>query len=422
MKLFIGLLIVVALWQIVDPDLRLSPKEVILRKTPPMNVPYENTQAYTYLNEIRTKMGMNKFDTNDVLSKAALAHAEYLVINNESTHIEIEGHRKFVAAKPVERALHFGYDALMTSENVSTKHHSAKESVNGLFSAIYHRFGFLSTTMNEVGIGIKQDEFDSDKSAFVYLMGNSDVNQLCNGNSFTGQGMYVKGCKDSEHRIAQKDFLRVTNYSKQTNPDIVVYPYNEQREVPPVFYAESPDPLPSYDVSGFPISVEFNDYFYKDVTLLSFNLYDNDGASIESQPMDMENDPNMSFTSHQFAIFPLKRLEYNALYHAEIVYSTNGKKKKKSWSFYTTRIQDEFYKVEKLYDELEIEADKSYVIYFKPVDEHDLLTDLQFPEEVDIQFLDHNTIKLTLIPAMSNELEEFILNTGTKKLHLTVKR
>ena len=419
-KIFVALLLGLAIWQISGVDFRLSPKEVIVRKTPPMNVDYETTGAQTYLNKIRENMHMSLLSKNTNLAKAAEAHAKYMVINNESGHEEVKKHRAFVGEKPWDRAFKYGYLSKQVSENISTHHHSAKDSVDGLLSAIYHRFGFLDTMINEIGIGAYQDEYDSDKSAFVYLMGNSDLNNLCRGESFSKSGKYMLGCSDDSFRIREKDFLQAVRYAKQTNPDIVLYPFDGQRDVPPVFYSESPDPLPDLEVSGFPVSVEFNDFFYKNITLLSFSLYDNEGTPIQVKPMDKESDPNYRFTANQFAIFPLKRLEYNAKYHAEIVYKDTKEVKKKSWVFYTTRIQDEFYKVSKLYDELTIVPKKSYVIYFEPVDGHDLLTDLQFPEELDVQFIDHNTIKLTLMPELSDNLSEFVLDTGVKKLRLKI--
>ena len=418
MKLFIALLIGLAAWQIFDPDLSLSPKEVVLRKALPMDVSYETTEAQSYLNRIRSKMNMLTLSTNDSLKKAAKAHAHYLTSNKESTHEEIEGHNNFLAVKPVERAFKSGYNSGHVSENLSTSNHTAQQSVDGLFSAIYHRFGFLSTSINEVGVGASQDEFNSNNSAFVFLMGNSDLNGLCAGKSYRGQGSYWKSCKDTSHHIKEKDFLEAMNYGKQNNPSLILYPYEGQKEVPPVFYSEVPDPLPSYDVSGFPISVEFNDYYYKKIALLSFTLYDQRGNTIDVHLMDKANDPHQRFTDKQFAIFPLKRLEYNARYRAEIVYRVKDKIEKHSWYFYTKNITEKFHIVEKLYDNLTIVPKKSYVIYFRPVDAHDVMTDIEFPQDVDVQFLDNNTIKLTL---MSDELDEFIINTGTKQLRITVQ-
>lgn len=405
-------------WQVIDPTLRLSSKEIVVRKALPMDVSYESIEAYSYLNSIRRKMNMLTFSTNASLEAAAKSHAYYLVSNNESTHEEIAGHKHYLAQKPFERAYKKGYVAGYVSENLSSNVHSAHQAIDGLFSAIYHRFGFLSTTVNELGIGVFQDEFNSDKSAFVFLMGNSDLNRLCHGKSYTGTGSYWKSCKDISHRIREKDYREAMDYGRQNNPSIIVYPFDEQREIPPVFYSEIPDPLPNYDVSGFPVSIEFNDFYYKKVSLLSFTLYDYKGNIVDVHLMDKENDPNQRFTSNQFALFPLKRLSYNSKYKVEAIYRVDDEVKKKTWFFYTTRIKEEFYRVSKLYDVLTIVPKKSYVIYFTPVDTHDILQDIEFPEEVDIQFLDNNTIKLTL---MSDNIEEFTLDTGTKKLHILVK-
>ncbi len=60
--------------------------------------------------------------------------------------------------------------------------------MDGLFSAIYHRFAFLSPGIDEIGVGVTQNEQDSDKSAFVYVMGNSELNRLCSFKSFKGAG------------------------------------------------------------------------------------------------------------------------------------------------------------------------------------------------------------------------------------------
>ncbi len=419
MKLFIALLLVFAIFKVVSPYISTaSVKGITQRQTQPMDIGYETIEAHAYLNAIRSKMNMLTLATNENLKSAAKAHAHYLITNNESSHYEVAGHSNYVAQKPFERAFKFGYNSGQVSENISTSHHNARESVDGLFSAIYHRFGFLSTTINEMGIGIAQDHLKSNKSAFVFMMGNSDLNGLCKGKSYTGNGRYRKSCKDTSHHIKEKDFLEAMNYGRQNNPSLIVYPYDKQREVPPAFYSEVPDPLPNYDVSGFPVSVEFNDYYYKNVNVLSFTLYDIRGNIVDVHLMNHANDPHQRFGKNQFAIFPLKRLAYNARYRAEVIYSVKDKTKKYSWHFYTKRITEEFYTVEKLYDKLSIVPHKAYVIYFPPVDAHDVMTNITFPQEVDVQFLDHNTIKLTL---MSDELDEFVINTGTKKLRITVE-
>ncbi len=417
-KLFAFFFILFAFWKLNNADIALSPKEIIERKVLPMDVSFETIEAESYLNQIRTAMGMQRLSHNPNLQSAAKAHAHYLVTNDEHGHEESEGHKNFTAQHAAERAFFFGYDSVMVSENLSTQNHNARRSVDGLFSAIYHRFGFLSTTISEVGVGIAQDEFNSDKSAFVYLMGNSDLNALCSGKSFTGAGKYWRGCKDRSHRIKDKDFTKALNSSKGNNPDIILYPYDGQKEVPPAFYAEIPDPLPEYEVSGFPVSVEFNDLYFKEVTLILFNIYNEKGESLEVLLMDSDTDPHQRFTANQFTVFPLKRLEYNHTYRAELSYESKGKNRTISWHFSTKEILEKLYIIREMSDEITIEAKKSAVIYFKPIDAHDLIKDMLFPVDVDVQFLDNNTIKLTV---MSEDLDDFEIMSETRKLKINVE-
>jgi len=416
-KLFAFFFILFAFWKLSDADLNLSPKVVIERKVLPMDVSFETIEAESYLNHIRAETGMQRLSRNPDLDAAAKAHAHYLVSNNEHGHVESEGHKNFIAQSAVERAFFFGYDSAIVSENLSTRNHNSRTSIDGLFSAIYHRFGFLSPTISELGVGIAQDKSDSDKSAFVYLMGNSNLNALCSGKSFSGVGKYWRGCKETSYRIKDKDFTEAVNSSKGNNPAIILYPFDGQKEVPPAFYAEVPDPLPDHEVSGFPISVEFNDHFFKEVTVLGFDLYDAEGNSVEVLFMDSDNDPHQRFTANQFTIFPLKRLEYNQAYRAELLYETKGKNKTITWHFSTKQIREKLYTITENTEVITIEAKRSYVIYFQPLDAHDLIKDMLFPMDVDVQFLDNNTIKLTI---MSENLDDFEIKSATRKLKIKV--
>jgi len=423
--MFIRLVIIavigVIFWQVIHSSTTLSIKSQnsTTRKVPLMNISYETSTALSYLNTIRSHMGMQRLEKNEQLSQAAKAHANYMVQNQEQSHYEVAGHPGFTGEKPVDRAMKFGYLSLQVSENISTAHHEAHESIDGLFSAIYHRFGFLSTSIDEIGVGVVQDPNDSDKSAFTYVMGNHALNTLCHEKSFTGYGKYFHSCKDNTHRVKENVFLDSISLCQQNNPDIIVYPYDKQQNVPPVFYDETPDPLPNYEVSGFPISIIFNSYYYKDVTLLDFTLSDTQNKHISVKTMDKSSDPHHIFTKYQFAIFPLKRLAYNETYHAEITYKTQGKIEKKRWSFSTIKIEEKYIQIEKTYETLTLKAQEGYVLYFPPVDAHDLLGNLQFPEGVAITFLDHNTIRLTVI---SDDIDHFVLDTGKKQVEITVTK
>lgn len=421
----IGFLVSVVLvsiiaWQVIDKSTSNNSKEVTIRQALPMDLAYEKSEALSLLNSIREAMSMQLLQKNNNLQKAAQAHADYLVVNDESTHNEIEGHKGFIGTRAVDRAFASGYRSSHVIENLSTKNVNAKSSINGLFSAIYHRFSFLALGIDEIGVGIQQDQKHTAQSAFVYNMGNSEINRLCVGESFGGHGKYVYGvCEDKTHRIGAKKFHTALNHAKQYNPKIIVYPHDGQKEVPPAFYDEVPDPLPSHEVSGFPVSIEFNDYFFDDVILHSFKLYGENGEEIsEVQMMDKQTDPHYMFTKHQYALFPLKRLAYDTDYRVEVVYSSKGKEAKKVWRFKTETPQEILHVVKEREEHVNIKHGKSYVIYFEPMDEHEMMNNIQFPNDVYIEFLDNHTIKMTL---MTDDLDSFDIISDTRILHVEVE-
>ena len=395
-------------------------KEVVVRTVLPMEITYEKPNARVLLNTIRRAAGLNSLRKNELLSRAAQAHADYLVANKESSHYEIEGHQKFTGVRPVDRTLYVDYASRHVSENLSTATYSAQESIDGLFSAIYHRFAFLSESIDSVGVGVAQDKQETSNSAFVYVMANSNINMLCHRQSFRGVGKYYyKICKDEKHRISQKAFEKADESNKKYNPKVILYPYDGQQEVPPVFYDETPDPLPNYEVSGFPVSIVFNDYYFKKVKLLSFKLYDQEDNEVSQRLlMDKHNDPNGHFTAKQFALFPLKRLAYAHTYRAEVIYVSESQMHTLSWHFTTKKPTEELHAIEEKNTTLYLKKGKSHILYFVPQNAHDLLKNIQFPLDVDIVFLDHNTLKLTVI---DEDLDDFKIKSGERVVRVIMK-
>ena len=408
------------LWKFAEHQVSSTPKEVIVKQALPMDISYERMEARSYLNSIRESMQMQRLEEDDRLQAAAQAHADYLVSNNAFGHEEREGAKYFTGRSPAERAFHAGYHSSQVIENLSTKNNSAHSSVDGLFSAIYHRFGFLNPGIDEIGVGVTQDAKETDKSAFIYVMGNSQIDRLCSGKSFRGSGKYIyKVCKESEKRIKERVFYGALNYNKRNNPRIILYPYDGQKEIPPAFYAEVPDPLPDYEVSGFPISVEFNDHFFHGVKMDSFKLYTEGGEEVtDVRLMDSSNDPHKQFTNKQYALFPLYRLEYDTEYRVEVKYILKAKQETLIWHFHTQKPIETLHTVTQKEGSLHLASGKSHVIYFRPLDPHDILKDIQFPYSMDIRFIDNNTIILTL---PSEGIERFDIVSDTRILHVEVE-
>ena len=157
-----------------------------------------DSDAIAYLNEYRRGSGLSSLRQNQILSQAAKNHAEYSAQNEYMGHDETAGQAKFSGATPADRALAVGYKSTLVLENIAYKN-DFKEAVDGLFSAIYHRFAFLNLSIDEVGYALaSKDKFN----AFVFKMGNSRLNGFCaRGASDTGAGrFYTNVCADKNKR------------------------------------------------------------------------------------------------------------------------------------------------------------------------------------------------------------------------------
>jgi uncharacterized protein YkwD len=220
-----------------------------------------DTTPLNYLNCLRGLAGLQPFMEDILLQVAATNHAEYLNSNNDNGHTEIAGNHQFTGTKPDDRANFVGYKTGI-AENVSTHSEgSYKESIEGLLSAIYHRFAFLTPTRDVIGIG-ESSAVQNNVHAYVYNLANSKINALCNGTNFNGTGRYWSPCSDTDFRIADSRFQAAHFNIANSNPNIIKWPAEGMIDVTPVFYEETPDPLPSYGVSGYPVSIEFNKYQY----------------------------------------------------------------------------------------------------------------------------------------------------------------
>ncbi len=390
---------------------------VTTKEAPLLNIYDEKQDALEYLNTLRKNSGMVPFYTNEKLEHSAQNHAKYLIKNDKIGHFQIEGKSEFTGIAPAERAFFAGYKTHMIIENVSSNSPNFKESIDGLMSAIYHRFGFLDFQVDEIGIGVLQDAKNRQKNAYVYNMGIYELNELCQGEIYDGVGNYVYNvCKDTSIKIKELDFKNALDSNRIHNKKIAIYPYDEQIEVPPAFFDEIPDPLPEYDVSGFPISISFNEYYFKRVKVLSFKLFDVENKEIkETKFYNHISDPNSKFKKFEFALFPLKRLEWDARYRVVVEYKVDGKKESKEWYFNTQKFEHPLYIVSEENSSFDVEVGKSYIFYFKPTSKSDILGDLQYPVSLDISFIDRNTVRLVVL---SGDEKSYELEFGGHKLNL----
>ncbi len=371
----------------------------------PIEIPPHTLSALEYLNRLRNQAGLPDFVTQTNLRQAAVNHSEYMRLNDGyEGHTETSGNEGFTGEHPFTRALYAGYPSLFVTENISTGDQDVFESIDGLFAAIYHRFGFLSLQHDEIGIGVSHN---ADNYYYTYDMGNSKLRALCSDpSSYAGHGYYIyKVCADREKRIDADRYRKAENYIKTAAPSLVVWPPKGGRDIPPVFYEESPDPLPNDSVVGYPVSVQFNTMkFPSPPNVESFSLSDSHGRNVEIlELMNHTNDPNGDFGKYDYALFPRKRLAWGRAYSVELVYSTDGAEHTEKWCFQTRALDKSmrFYRIENDKEKsLSVVAGKRYAIYVIPNDTNDILGGVRYSynttQQPEFAYIDRNTFSVRL--------------------------
>lgn len=278
--------------------------------------------AYSYLNQIRSNAGLLQYTQNNQLEAAATGHAVYLATNGFSGHYQNQSTHpvNFTGSTPEDRITAAGYTYYHEiGENVSVLISSDRvlapvQSIDELLTAIYHRFGFLDFNLYEAGIGLAEAPFALNSnlthSALVYDM------------------------------AVQTAVLYTQR--RGLNPGIVLWPPIGDHGTQAGFYTENPYPLSAIGYAdgtpvGNPVSIQFNDASYSSASVSAFKLYRvADGVEItDTYLMHQGNDPHSLFTAHQFALFPLKHLEWGRTYRAVADYTTDLYSGTLDWQFTT---------------------------------------------------------------------------------------
>jgi len=374
-----------------------------------------------YLNSLRAKAGLTLFTQELHLDSAAQNHSDYMQTNNAFGHYENSADAGYTGNTPINRTVYVNYASRVVGENVSAGQATVQDSIDGLFSAIYHRYGFLNLEYNEIGIGINGHFYTFD-------MGNEGIHLLCQGASSSSNSYYSNVCKDSSKKIDATDFLNAKNVDKQSAPELILWPASNSDDIPPVFYEESPDPLPNDSVTGYPVSVEFNDgKFTTAPTVASFVLTEASSGAIQTNKilMDSANDPNDRFDAYQFTLFPEKRLDWGTPYRALLIYSSEGVDTTYEWCFQTRTLHSKaqkVYRVENNADiSLNIVSGTTYAIYVVPNNTNDTLGIARWSYTTnapEYNYIDANTFSLKATGNLGTYVN-FTFNNG-QKVKLTI--
>lgn len=345
----------------------------------------------SYLNKIRTDTGLNSLIQSNILDTSAQAHAEYLVKNSIVGHYQSESKPYFTGVTPSDRAQYAGYK-YSVSENIAFGSDSYIESIDNLMSAIYHRFGFLDFNIDEVGFAKVESSNYYYKNAYVYNMGNSYMNFVCSsGGDYANDGSYYSPCSDTKLKVK----LDSMSYIASSNPTYVIYPVENQNNFVPVFYEESPDPLPDLSVSGNPISINFNSAKIKTVELESFTLKNAEGKTVDSRILSSTTDPNGHLSEFEYALFPLKRLDWSSYYNVEFKAKVDGTSFSKSWMFRTENLAYPQIVLDKNSDILGVAPNTEYAISVSQdlIDKFSSYS-MTYTDGCYIDLIDFNTLKV----------------------------
>ncbi len=367
---------------------------------------HASSENLSYLNNMRAQAGLTPWSEQQQLTTAAQNHANYLQQHRARGHGEQRGSPGFTGANHVERMVYAGYPSRHGSENVSFHTYAAAlpESIDGLMAAIYHRFAFLSMDYNEAGVGISQT---GDFTSFVYNIGNSHKRSLCEQTSPPGtRRYYTKTCRDQQKGVDAQNFDLALHETRASNPNIVVFPPANSEGILPAFYEEEPDPLPNYEVSGFPVSVQFNPAYFpaQPPVITDWHIYDaNDDKPLETIAyFNQQSDPHRKLTAYQHVLFPKQRLEWNHGYRVTLTYQVNNQPKELAWTFRTRDLSLPIYRIETADQYIKAKPGENFIVYIPPRNGGDssasYRTTFRRQETVKIKFIDDHTLQIDPLP------------------------
>ena len=186
---------------------------------------------------------------------------------------------------------------------------------------------------------------------------------------YTDSGRFRRPCADDTPiRIEYLEELDAA--SRRQLPELVVWPPDGADAVPPAFFIEEPDPLPDLEVSGYPLTVQFNPSFSHRVALRSFALYRLDGdrrrAVAAVRLLDQSSDPNGLLGAHEFALFPLQRLAWGAGYVAVIEADVDDRPLRHEWQFRTAGADTPLLTATEPLQSFRVASGTDYLLYLPP--------------------------------------------------------
>jgi uncharacterized protein YkwD len=256
--------------------------------------------GFNWINYRRSQLGLSVLTRNSKIDLAAQGHSDYQRTNNVITHEQTPGLPGFTGVALANRLATASYTLVQpyaTGEVISaTSNSTGFYQAEELIAAIYHRFVIFEPIFREIGTGAA-----TTSSGYTYFTADFTVS---NGYSGLGAGQFV------------------------------VYPANNQTNVPTNFFSdsESPDPVPGQNEVGYPISVH-SDNGRSGLTVQNFTVAPRGGSALSVRLLSRANDS--ATAENVAAIVPLAPLKSATTYDVSFSGNVSGTAVTRNWSFTT---------------------------------------------------------------------------------------
>ena len=278
------------------------------------------------INNIRLKSGASRLKYSQKLSLAAKKHANYVCKTQCLGHYEADYSEYFYARAPWDRIVKSGFGTAVGIENISFYEPNYQKSIEKLMGTVYHRLAFLYPKIDSLG-------FASVGKIYVYEMSNSKIANLCKRHIKDAPMIINHICPNSSDIIPANLFNRAMRAILNREKPYIIYPYRNQKGVPLKGVKETPRFL--YNSFGYPITITFNEKFYKKIKLKSFKLYLN-GSEVPGKVVTHTNDIHGKIKEGSYVFAPLNRLQSKSNYKVKVSIASSGKNRVIEWGF-TTR-------------------------------------------------------------------------------------
>jgi uncharacterized protein YkwD len=264
---------------------------------PAADVASVEADALTMVNLRRAQVGLSAWAPNAQLQATARGHSNYLALNNLTGHNQnaTQFPNGFTGSTVGTRVNASGYRWTAVGENISFGLGDGFASIDGLMTAIYHRFGLLSSRTTEVGLGAVTTH-----PSFGLALTVVDAATTSQAAPAGWVGLWPP-------------------------PGFTQTPLSFDSDT------EAPDPVPGQNTVGYPVSVQIDNA--RNLQVQSFTLTTPNNRDLPGRILSRSSDASTPQSASAF--IPTEVLQPGLVYTARFRGTADGAPLERTWRFST---------------------------------------------------------------------------------------